>query len=101
MIALRAALAVLALSSLVGSAMTARYDGAWLIGVIAAVALLATFGVFRRDVWSEPVRVQDVAGELPSLSFRPAPRWEKLLAFVVSPILFVLAVVLLIVAVTS
>lgn len=101
MSALRAALAVLALSSLVGSAMTARYDGAWLIGVIATAALLATLGIFRRETWTEPVRVQDVAGELPSLSLRPSPRWEKALAFIVSPILFVVAVVLLIVEVTS
>ena len=92
MIALRAALAVLALSSLVGSALTARHDGAWLIGVIAAVALAATFGVFSRAFWSAPEPDEDAL----FAPLRPEPKWEAALAFVVSPLLFVLAVMLLV-----
>lgn len=100
MIALRAALVTLVLASLASSWATARYDGAWLIGLIAAVALVATFGIFRRETWTEPVRVQDVTGELPSLTFRPSPRWEKALAFIVAPIIFLAAIGLLIYGVT-
>lgn len=93
MIALRAALVVLVIASLTGSAMTARYDGAWLIGLLAAGVLGATFGVFSRSFWTAPSPRDD--GELfPAL--RPEPRWERLLAFVASPLLVALAVALLI-----
>ncbi|WP_221585585.1 hypothetical protein [Microbacterium sp. G2-8] len=48
----RLALALIGLVALAASAATGRYDGAWLLGLIAALLLLATFGLFSRETWS-------------------------------------------------
>lgn len=94
MIALRAALVVLVIVSLVASWMTARYDGAWLIGLVAAIALVMTFA------WGS-VPARDHAGGVPDMAPGPGPRWEKVLAFVVCPVLLVIAVGILVHGVTA
>ncbi|NHI16832.1 hypothetical protein [Microbacterium excoecariae] len=48
----RAALVTTAAIALIAAAFTHRYDGLWLIGLIAAIALLKSLGLFAVETWT-------------------------------------------------
>lgn len=103
MILVQAALVLVIGAAATSGWITGLYDGAILIGLVAGVVLARTAGVFRRETWTEPVRVQDVTGELPTIESPQGPRgpwWELVLAFVVAPVLVAVAVCLIVRAVS-